>query len=375
MKFIVYYYSGWGEHEPLEVFSNLDKAIDYILDFGKPYIEDLKKLDSKASLYITGPDIKNPKYGISYVLFDNNKINKDLEKYIERKGYKYYTIYTNGNIQDSLYNVLSENTKGDTMKNLREANQYTFGGEYGPDVVDAFYDDNKVYKACERFVKNTFGSALKVMDVNVRTLSENIFDLMGDVPADVRNLDEYVRDFVLSDDYQYLIVNPFVNAYVENATFAEEYYTSNDYWDDLSYVALEMLDNSKYVKDMILPDDVEDWLRDNNLNNYDLADYIQRNMKKDVECIIGEKLDKNHIILWETEVGEQEYQVDDDLYRAYKNLDKTTQDVIEGEVEFQSDVAFKKGEYLIINSNRLVSYVIDWNKYDDDIIRGLSKKL
>lgn len=260
------------------------------------------------------------------------------------------------------------------MKNLREANQYIFGGEYGPDVVDAFYDDNKVYKACERFVKNTFGSALKVMDVNVRTLSEKIFDLMGDVPADVRNLDDYVRDFVLSDDYQYLIVDPFVDAYVEDAIFAEEYYTSNDYWDELSYVALEMLDNSKYVKDMILPDVVEDWLQDNNLNNYDLADYIQRNMKKDVECIIGKKLDRNHIVLWETEVGDNEYQVNEDLSTVFLELDDYLAETIIEKAADRNDSMFNSsGTYIIVSSDKVVSYIIDWNKYGKQIMKDLSR--
>lgn len=120
MKYTLFYDSGWGDGEFIDKFNDLNKAIKSAIEFAKPYIKDLKNLNPRTAIFIQGPDISNPKYDISYMLIDNNMVNDDLAKYIEKKKNMYYTIYLDGDIVKSPYNTLEEKEVKTNKISLKE---------------------------------------------------------------------------------------------------------------------------------------------------------------------------------------------------------------------------------------------------------------
>lgn len=73
-------------------------------------------------------------------------------------------------------------------KYIKEVKQYGFGGDFGPESYDAFYDDNEVFKTIYKIFKESDGYFSKQSSLykDAKEFSEVIFDYIinnyGEIP-------------------------------------------------------------------------------------------------------------------------------------------------------------------------------------------------
>lgn len=268
-------------------------------------------------------------------------------------------------------------------KTIKEAGQYTFDGE----VVDSFYDENKVYKAIEKrlspiLVPLAKGGFLKSGN-NLRKVSEEIYDYItevyGGVPENM-DIDSFLDNLWAEDDFRdeiwvEKVLDTIKSAFEDEAKWANEYYLTDDgdFWPDNAYIALENV----IIKD--LPPVLSDMgdrldMDDAQFANY-LAEYVDDEITSDdLECVIthmNEYSDKNALVIYSTPIGEMEHQVADDLLSAFEELDEDDKEYVSN---IDDAYVNDRGWLYVDGSYEVVNYYVDFKNREDDFEEWLGKK-
>lgn len=283
-----------------------------------------------------------------------------------RKSNNLITVKENVKLPDS--NIVLE--KGDKIKvvskvKIKEAGQYTFDG----DVVDSFYDEDKTYKTIfnrfNKIIAEAKKAGIKVLDA--KKFAEELYDELvsskGGVPES-ENIVKYIESWLDEDEQRETITSEIAGKIIdfidEKATQATEYYYSEDYWGDNSYIAYESLDLNKvpaevrkFIKKagITLPD-FEKFLAE---NQFEAKIHISRNYSRGIDS-------EDYIVLWASEIGEQTDQLElDDLAKA---LPEDLKEYVERNV---GATLSKEWDYITVyDSGAAVTYYLDWKDIKDE---------
>lgn len=261
------------------------------------------------------------------------------------------------------------------MKKIKEAGQYTLDGE----VIDSFYDDNKVYKAIEKRIAPIVKPMEKAkLKIKLRDIGETIFDYIqetyGGVPSDT-NVDNFIEK-VFTDDEDFYeeiwvekVLSLIIEAINDEAKSAEEYYKEN-YWDDNSYIALESTPDERSME---IGNGVYEVLEDLGLSTDDLIEFISDEVTSDdlnsATTYMRAYNEKYSVTVWSSPIGEMEHQLNDDLIEALESLYDDDIRYIMDKIE-----TYLKGNYIYINlSYDVINYYFTWKDIEDKFEEWLEK--
>lgn len=309
-------------------------------------------------------------------------------------------------LHDNRDNDLEENSM---KKNLKEANQYTLGSEFGlDDVVDdiygaygKMYSTKEVEKAVEAYVDDIYEDFNRRNHKAIDTvdIAKDLVKLMGDVyPMPGETLENLIVHFIESFDeledneiiafdlealkniWQETIDEILLDPLVNYIKAENELYTSEEYleesWQDNAYIAFESpFAFTEYEK---LPQEVLDDLTENNLTMEDLDDWISDKGNSDLKVYTeitdryrGKDLDKA-IVLWSSPLGQDEAQVDG-LDDVIANLTEEQEEYVENQAGRGG--AYYKGDYLILDlSDTTVTFYIEWDDIKKDFLKDMADR-
>lgn len=269
----------------------------------------------------------------------------------------------------------------DNNKTIKEAGQYTFDGE----VVDSFYDENKVYKAIEKHIAPIITplekEGLLEKGDSLKKIAEEIYDYIiyekgvEGIPDSI-DLRSFIDDYI-ENDYDFhvyfweeRVLDKIVELYNDAGKFADEYYKSEEYWGENSYIALE-----SSIDTLEIGSNVEKLLDEYGLTEDDLKEFIDTEIDSDdlkfEATYMRAYSDRNTVTIFSSPMGESDYQVQEYLAEAYSNLSRDDADYISGKVDTYIS---KKGDYVVTNHDYdIVNYYFDMDDVEDKFNDWLKK--
>jgi hypothetical protein len=304
--------------------------------------------------------------------------NKKIMSYLSDIG---FNTEDQENIIKQLKNMYGE---------LKEANQYTLGSEFGLDdiVDDVFYDNKDIIHELVSRIEDVYKPLSNIgavsLVVEAKQMAIELSEILGPI-SEKWNVDEVLDDFFNAFDtsayfeeapLKYdqesiddILVAPLILWLNELIEFysSEEYL--EDYWAENAYIAWE--NTFEFSDRGEVPEEVKKSLKENNLTIQDLDDWITNqgkhgfDVKTGVSTSYSSFIDTDEaIVLYSTgDLGESEEQIDglDDVYNRLSNYQQK-------QIDKRVEGTFRGNSLYIYLSPTNVTYYIDWDDIKKDFL-------